>query len=327
MENSEGAPVAETAKTSNGPLLIFGQGPVIDKVTRTIPQRGLSTSGNEDVNLWSKNIALAAAKLFALGQASEITVMGGRTGGEKYKSEAELIKRYLTKEGVPEGVITTEESSQDTITNLINMINMKDSQDKVAPQIYQILAAPYHISRVKILMQLFRVPFNHVFASDEMLRFIARSNTSDLTAWNTNLLSEIEMRLDSSDNRYYQQKQGTEKRDYLDRLVTDDVFIRELLQYPESWLGRVAEIQSESRRDEILEEVEKLWPGILQQKFGINRKLNSPNEIKVRLSQIQKKPLSRQTLEQWIEENKTIGWPKEVGARLHALLEERREPY
>lgn len=56
MEISESLPVAETAKTSNGPLLIFGQGPVIDRVTRTIPQEGLSAPGSEDTNFWSKNL-------------------------------------------------------------------------------------------------------------------------------------------------------------------------------------------------------------------------------------------------------------------------------
>lgn len=323
MENSEGTPVAETAKTSNGSLLIFGQGPVIDKETRTVPQVGRSTPGNEDVNLWSKNLARAASELYKRGQIPQIIVMGGKTGGVEYKSEAELIKEYLDVEGVPENVIATEEESLDTIANLINMINMKDAQSTQGQEKYQILGSPYHISRIQILMQLFRIPFSHVFASDEVLRFVARGNKVDSSSWDTNLLTEIDARLDPNSNLYYQKQQGLEKRDYVDRLIFDDILIRELLEYPESWLGRVADITNSTRQSEILDGVEKLWPGILQSKFGINRKLDLPEEIRVKLAQIQKNPLSQEKIQEWIKQHKTVGWPKEVEARLLMLIGER----
>jgi len=322
MEVSDNVPVKETAKTSNGPLLIFGQGPVIDKATRVIPQEGLNTPGDEDINFWSKNQVLAAAELYKRGQVPEIIVMGGQTGGEQYKSEAELIKQDLITSGVPENVVTTEEKSPDTIANLIDMINIRDEQGVGDKEKYQILGSPYHISRIQILMRLFRIPFNHVFSSDEMLRFVARDNKVDASSWDTELLTEIEKRLDSSSDLYYRKKRGLEKRDYADRLIFDNILIRELLEYPESWLGRVADITNLTRQNEILEQVDKLWPEILQ-KFGINKELDSPEEIKVKLSQIKKIPLSQEKIQEWIEQNKTIGWPKEVEARLNVLIQER----
>lgn len=323
MESSKGAPIVEAIKESKGPLLIFGQGPVIDRVTRTNPQEGVSTPGKEDVNLWSKNLAKAASELYKRGQAPQIIVMGGKTGGVEYKSEAELIKQHLDAEGIPENVITTEEDSLDTVANLINLINMKDAQGLQDKEIYQILGSSYHISRIQILMQLFRIPFNHIFSSDEVLRFVARNNTDDPSLQDTKLLIEIERRLDPNSNLYYQDKQGVEKIDYADRLIHDNLWTRELLEYPESWLGRVADIKNPDKRSEILDGVEKLWPGALQSKFGINRELDSPEEIRVKLSKIKKKPLSREKIQEWIEQNKTVGWPKEVEARLLTLIGER----
>lgn len=323
MENSEDTPVAETTKTSNGPLLIFGQGPVIDRVTKTIPQRGLRTPGNEDVNFWSKNLVKAASELYKRGQVPQIIVMGGKTGGAQYKSEAEIIKQYLIAEKIPENVIVTEEDSPDTIANLINMINMKDAQGIGDKEKYQILGSPYHVSRIQILMQLFRIPFNHVFSSDEVLRFVARGNTDDPSLWDMELLAEIDMRLDPNSNLYYQKQQGLEKRKYADRLIFDDIFTRELLEYPESWLGRVADIANSTRRSKILEQVDKLWPGTLLNKFRINRELDSPEEIRVKLAKIQKNPLSQKKIQEWIEQNKTVGWPKEVETRLLTLIKER----
>ncbi len=320
MENSEGAAVAETAKTSNGPLLIFGQGPVVDRVTRTIPREG---PGNEDVNLWSKNLARAASELYKRGQASQIIVMGGKTGGVQYKSEAELIKQYLNAEGIPENVIVIEEDSPDTVANLINMINMRDAQGIGNKEEYQILGSPYHISRIQILMQLFRVPFSRVFASDEVLRFVARGNTADSSLWDMKLLTEINARLDSNSNLYYQKQRGLEKRDYADRLIFDNILTRELLEYPESWLGRVAGITDSARQSEILEQVDKLWPEILQNQFGINEEVDSPEEIREKLARIKKNPLSQEKIQDWIEQNKTVGWPKVVEERLLALIEER----
>lgn len=316
MENSEG---------TLGSLLIFGQGPVIDKATRTIPQRGLSASGNEDVNFWSKNLAKAASELYKHGQVPEIIVMGGKTGGTQYKSEAEIIKQYLNAEGIPENVIVIEEDSPDTIANLINIINMKDAQEIGDKEKYQILGSPYHVSRIQILMQLLRIPFNHVFSSDEVLRFVARENKVDASSWDTELLTEIETGLDPNSNLYYQKKQGLEKRDYVDRLIFDSLLTRELLEYPESWLGRVADVKSPAKRSEILDQVEKLWPGILQSKFGINKELDSPEEIRVKVAQIEKNPLSAEKIQEWIEQNKTIGWPKEVEARLLTLIQERHQ--
>ena len=323
MESSEGALVKETVKTSNGPLLIFGQGPVIDRVTRTIPQEGLSAPVKEDVNFWSENLAKAAAELYKHGQVPQIIVMGGKTGGKQYSSEAELIKQRLCKAGIPENIIETEENSPDTIANLINMINMKDTQGTQDKEKYQILGSPYHISRIQILMQLFKIPFNNVFSSDEVLRFVARNNTDDPSLWDTKLLTEIETRLDPDSNLYYQDKQGMERRDYADRLIHDDLWTRELLEYPESWLGRVADIKNSDMRSDILDQVERLWPEILQSKFGISRELDSPEEIQAKLSQIKKNPLSQETIQEWIKQNKTVGWPKEVEARLLTLVEER----
>lgn len=325
----EKVPGVEGYRTSNPPLLIFGQGPVIDKLTRSLAQEGVDAQGDEDVNFWSKNLALAAVQLYERGQVPEIAVMGGRTGGKQYKSEAELIKLYLKVAGVPENIVTTEEESTDTIANLINLINTRDSQGYQRGEKYQILGSPQHISRIQILMQLFKISFStgQVYSSDEVLRFAAR----DKPDWEGDPqthkdLAEVERRLDLKDNNlYYQRQQGLEKRDYADRLTFDDILSRELLEFPESWLGRAADIENSARLMEILEQVDKLWPQVLQTKFGINRELDASERIREKLAQIQKKPLSPETIKQWAEESETIGWPKEVQDRLNMLIQERRK--
>ena len=341
---------AELAKTSKGPLLIFVQGPVIDRATRNKPQEGIDPSENADVNFWSKNLTLAAAELYKRGQVTEIIVMGGKTGGEQYGSEAALIKPYLIQAGIPEDVVTTEEGSDDTIANLINLANMKDAEGIQDKEKYQVLGTPYHLSRIQILMQLLRMPFdiNAVFASDEILRFAARNSIGDISEdvltdierrlsmkgnlspegeLNPNFeqLTDVERRLSSRANSFYQGQRGLERRDYFDRSIHDDLWTRELLEYPESWLGRVAEIDSSAHRSEILKQVEELWPHVLQDRFGINRELDSPEDIQLKLTQIKKKGLSPDDIKRWIKQNQTVGWPEEVEARLNILIQKRRQ--
>lgn len=251
----------EAERSTKPPLLIFGQGPVIDSATREKASGTNTKPGEEDVNFWSKNLAEAAAILYKKGATRQIIVMGGKTGGDQYSSEAQLIAKHLLQLGIPQADIKLENQSTNTLENIVFMLNRYfDSPESFSKeQKANILAVHYHVLRVKILMELFGIPVQDAFSSDEVLRFAAR----DQEFWNNAQLQEIERRLNINNADYYQNKMGTEAKPILRRHQEDDAFIRALLEVPEYWIPYLGKIQNPSRLHTILQNVHTLFPDYL----------------------------------------------------------------
>lgn len=315
----ENPPATEIIKSSHEPLLIFGQGPVIDSKTRQIVQATNTPQGQEGINFWSKNLAAAARVLYERKVADNFIVMGGKTGGQEHASESGLIGREMKVLGIPANNIKLEEKSHDTLTNLVNFLNLYTNQDAPVDELtISILATSYHIPRLRVLMQLFAIPVKDGFVADEVLRYAARAgDVPDYEA-----VRGIEERLDMNYPQYfYSRQQGTEQRDIVDRSIKDDLWTRELLEYPAKWLPVVAEIKNDKRLRAIIEKVYTIYPKEELDRFGLNPA--DPSELlRSRLRQITYGGLESVgvNVDQWVQENKTQGWPPAIMQRLRSLL-------
>lgn len=329
--------VKERLRVPHGPLLIFGSGPVIDSKTRDLTAEGETGSAVADGTFWLHDLALAAAELYKLGAVHEIVALGGRTGGKENPSEAQLLKQEIVGYGVPEDNVKTEDYSKDTISNLINLLNMTEGSEETPP--YQILGTQFHTPRIQILMQLLRLPFKDVFKAESTLAYVAESNPANP---DNVTLNRLDRELDPNDNLslreklgrsirsgekrisfYQSQKKGIEQTDYAFKIAMEDLLIRELLEYPESWLGRIVEIKNPQKRRDILKHAEKIYPGVLS-KYGIDLDKANDNDIQSQLMKIEKHPLDNDEVVEWIKQDVTESWPKEVEDRFVLLVEERR---
>lgn len=311
----------ELEKQTLDVVLIFGQGPVIESQTRQKASEIGKEAGTEDVNFWSKTLAEAGAELYKRGQTKEIVIMGGKTGGEVYKSESDLILEYLQKFGVPKSAIKLENSSTNTLENLVNVLNQHVDNGGKYKEL-GILGTNYHLSRIRLLMQLFKIDYKTAFSAEEVLRYVARENDT----WDNPKLLELERRLDmneagrvpvsKTDSKiptYYSQKEGTEQKNVLIRGQEEDVWSRALLEVPEYWLDYLSRIDNMTRVREILAGQDSK---ILQEKFGINLDSDDDNSIKSKLAAIQR-IVPNPSL--WIEEQ----WPQKTQNELEELIERR----
>lgn len=311
--------ITEKEQLSGSTVLIFGQGPVV-------------TEPKEKANYWSEDLAQAAAILKKHDpNIQRFVIMGGKTGGSGYSSEASLIAQEMQRLGVDREAIQTEEMSNDTIENVVNFLNLFSNEGNIDEQKFSILCAPYHSPRVQVLMQLFKIPVANSFQSTEVMRYAARTAedesrpTHDSTKWNSELLQTIEDKININDPTKYSAKQsGSEKRDVSDRYIKDDLWTRELLEYPEKWLSYVGKLNNGERVRAILAQVENLYPNMLKEKYGIiipeSLDEESLSQLKTKLVAIPKSALTGDTIEQWVEDNKSRGWSKDTEAMLEKLI-------
>lgn len=328
----------EREPTPRKKVLIFGQGPVIDAETRLKAQEAhevfkeANVEGSNiraGINFWSEDISLAAVELYKLNPHQEFIVMGGQTGGKVYASEAALIKASMVEKGIPPELISTEEDSTDTIENLVNMLNMGTVD---YGKTFDVICAPYHSMRLKFLMKLYDIPFDQVFRSDAVIKYtkrreIERSESGEVRPLQE-LLDQLELRLDLNNSDYYQTQKGTENRPYVDRLITDDVLIRELIEYPEKWLSYVPKINDEEKVQRILRNAKKWYTFVddegiihdrLMERFGIDITGNLA-EVKKQLARLTHHGVEAKVWDNMKKENPLKGWDKESEYRLHIIL-------
>lgn len=310
----------EVEKTSLDSIFIFGQGPVIDVSTRERAGNVKTEKGFEDVNLWSDNLAKAASELYKRKVMREIIVMGGKTGGEEYKSEAELISWYLQKYGVPKDAIKLENRSTNTLENLVNVLNDYLDKDQGSYKDVGVLSANYHLPRIRLLMQLFHISYKNAFSAEEVVRYVAREGEK----WDSATLLEIERRLDIDAAAktphpklapgYYPQKSGTEQKGIHERAQDEDVFSKYLLEVPENWLGYLARLSNRNRMREILADQD---PNVLKEKFQID--LTDSDEV------IIKKLLEiKRLFPQDIWTLRGADWSPDTKRKLDEMIEKRK---
>jgi hypothetical protein len=282
-------------------LIIFGNGPVVDPVTREPASFSNTVPGTEDLKFWNVHMARAAWELFRRGDARLIIPMGGRTGGENYASEAELLAKDMTEFGVPPSYIKLEDESKTTSENIVNFLNLYVDVPGGVRTI-DILATHFHLGRVRMLMDLFKVPYRNAFSSEEVLRYAARDvrNFDDL---DQDLLDQVENVLDinainripwSSRDReayqsFYSRQKGVEKTDIQQLILENQVYARALRELPENWIGYVGQLNSFSRILRILDGQDQ---EMLFERFGIDPSKDSEQEIRKKLASIERKHLS-----------------------------------
>lgn len=312
-------------------LLVFGQGPVIDKNTRNQAEKAGAEPGNETVNLWGENLGRSAAILYHNGDTNKIIAVGGKTGGPAYQSEAEITRTQLVNQGVPESQVAVETSSTNTLENLVNFCNeVLDAEDTATDRKIDIMGAPYHITRMKVLMKLFAIPYNNVFSSDEMLRYTARQGENidhatlndierrlDFNAAERQPLSNVEEEMDQQNKvGYYTTKEGTEQKTIVRRTEEEEVWDRALLEIPEYSLPYFSRIKDDKRLGTILHTIEEIFPGVLAQK-DIHVGKDEYATIRGKLAGIERK---MPDVETWIAEHRAHGLPQKTVDTMQQLL-------
>lgn len=307
-------------------ILIFGQGPVLNKETRVRSNEDNTMIIEEaDINMWAKTLATSAYELYKRGQTREFIVLGGRTGGEAYLSEADMIAEEMIRHGVPPEAIQREQRSSNTLENIANVLNdYVDSKSQYRK--LGLLGSNFHIPRIKLLMEIFSIPYKGVFSAEEVMRYAAREG-EDFNEWDHGMLLEIEKRLDMADatktpvsgkdrvNLYYQNKQGEEQKNIARRGQEEDVYTRALLSVPENWLMYVGRLSNTERMLKILARQDQQ---MLKNKFGIDLAADKYDDIRQKLLAIKRIVLHP---DEWISQE----WPKETIGLLDAVIEERQK--
>lgn len=311
----------EAEKPSLDALLVFGQGPVINKDTREQAEKAQTEPGTEDVNFWSQTLAEAAAELFKRGQTREIVVMGGRTGGGQYGSEAELISKYLQEFGVPKDRIRLEDRSTNTLENITNALNAYLDKDKEQYQNLGILGTNYHISRIRLLMEMFGIDYKTVFSAEEVLRYVARFDVEgrEKEVWDQKALAEFERRLDMNEAgkvpTYYGQKLGMERNTVARRGQEEDVWSKALLEIPQYWIGYLGSLENTARIREVLTKTQD--PEILRERFGIDLASDSDETLRKKLLAIKRRLPD-------VDQSILEGWPQSTQEKLEGIVSQRR---
>jgi broad specificity phosphatase PhoE len=310
--NLEIARNLEVKKPSLDAIFIFGQGPVLKKETRIRANRNNTGITDEtDINMWAKTLATSAFELYKRGQTREFIVLGGRTGGEAYLSEADKIAGEMAKCGVPKEVIKLEQRSSNTLENIANVLNdyadSTDEYEKVG-----LLGSDFHIPRIKLISQMFGIPYKEAFSAEEVMRYAAREKEP----WDNSTLAEIERRLDMTPlpNKYYLDKIGEEKRNISRRGMEEDVYSRALLSVPENWLMYVGRLNDTERMMRILGKQDRR---MLKTKFDIDLFVDSPDDVRQKLKTIKRIVLHP---DKWGNKK----WGKNVHRKLNAYIEERQ---
>ncbi|EKD64829.1 MAG: hypothetical protein ACD_50C00290G0006 [uncultured bacterium] len=326
LAQKEATPNKEVNLSKPEVLLIFGQGPVIDNITKANASESNTQRGQEDINFWSRDLALAACILFEKGAVKNFAVMGGPTGGQSFASEAELIKREMTRNGVPEESVEVEVESTDTIRNIVNYLGLHESPgEAIDAQAYNILTTSYHSRRVNVLMKLFALNVTNSFTSSGVFRFNGRTYKGELTEdsskWDSSLLNELDARENMDDNRYYSDKKGTERRPFSDRFIKEAVWTREIMERPEIFLQYINRINNNERIEAILDITEKLWPGLLKSKYNIDRNNQGIKTIKSMLPELigEYHGISEDVISRWENDERSGNIPVEVENRLKFL--------
>lgn len=324
--------IPEVQKPSLDAILVFGQGPVINRVTREHAASDKTQPGSEDINFWSHTLAQAAIELHKRKVTQRVIVMGGRTGddpgtGLTYKAEAQIIGEDLKKASVPADL---EMSSTNTLENLVNLLNEHPGIEKSR---LGILGANQHIGRLRVLMELFDIPYQHVFSSEEVIRFAAR----DRDKWDQDTLLEIEQRLDMNaasrkplsgkdkelGKGYYRQKVGTEQKTVYRRFQEEDVWRQVLDEIPEYWIGYLGRLHDVGRARTILQKRGEEFLSEIKRRFIIDL-ADSDKELLSKLGDVKRVPPDGSS--NWgvyLEKRIVREWPDPLKKELEPIAQEK----
>jgi|GEM_PF-387613 hypothetical protein len=293
-------------------LMVFGQGPVLDKETMDKPDPNKKKVDNEAIP-WMKTIARAAGELKLADTCDKIILTGGKTGGENSKSEAELMKEILVSEyHIPENDILLEDKATNTLTNFAFTLNTMDSYAKTFDQSSKVgfLGTDFHLARIRLLAKQFGMNDFSAFSAEQIFKLIAQ-RTGD-----AELLDLINIRLNPNEDlvpddsridwpafqtlsteekseqpsrsamkapSYYEKQPGLEagSKDILSMFGGENRWTAGLIDIPEYWIGYVGQINNNERMMLILTNPKIVKPEELQ-RLGVSLQ-ESPDEIRKKL--------------------------------------------
>lgn len=261
-------------------LIVFGQGPVVNIETKMKPQADNAIVEVEAIS-WMKSISRAAGELKKAGVVKRIILTGGRTGGESYPSEAELMKKILMEEyGIPEEDIIVENKATNTLENLVYVLNAVDKNPEEHKKI-GLLGADFHLARIRLLTKLFGINNSQAFSAESIFRLIAYKSDDKLLhhlldrRLNPNDdLSYPESRLDwhkfqelATDEKtqqpsksalkaktYFEEFSGEEKKGIVVRMRGENQWTYGLLEIPAYWVGYLGYLDDEQKLRTLLSE-------------------------------------------------------------------------
>jgi hypothetical protein len=329
----------------------FGQGPVLSKepIKKIIMHETPSTNGA--LNWWGEEL-VSSGILLAEDKSRQIKVMGGNTGPEGTLSEAELIDSGITSAFLSEKrpVIDLEKGSTNTLENLVNICNEQLDTDGKGDQAVDIWGASFHLTRMKILMKLFDIPYRNVIGAKNLMEYAAIEagdeamvldiqQRHDTNAATRQPLNKTEENMDHQakergiDLGYYAQRDDSELKTIVRKQEEEDLWTRALLTIPDYSLPYLARIQNDERLMGIMRNFDTNFfpatetePSALEAR-GITVETDSPDEIREKLSSIKRDLPDEEKREAWIAEQKTgIGWPIEVEEKLQNILYPPKSP-
>ncbi len=328
-------------------LLIFGQGPVIDVDTRNKPEAVIGSEAGP--HLWLGTIAEAAKLLYhhQLSDTRNVVILGGKTGEDTYPSEAEVTIDAMIKgeNAIPAENTRGEHSSTNTLENLVNYCNeVLDNPDVPKGERTDILVAPYHMNRTKLLMHLFDIPYRNVFSSDAVLLQAAQergdehavteiTRRRDINAAARAPLSTTEQAYDEKARAngilvgYYDGQKGAEQKTIERRIQEEDLWAGALLEISDYSLPYFARIQDDDRLMRIMKNFDTKFfpaegdkPSALMER-GIDVEHDTPEAIRGKLSTITRNLHDEAKREEIIKEYTANGWPSAIEQKFTTILQ------
>ncbi len=272
----------------------FGQGPVREVETKLKPA---AVDQNVQINTWGATTGVAMGYLKWLGEYREAIFSGGKTGGEAYPSEAQLMRGGMEQVFgaiVSPEYIHTEAASTNTLKNFFFFFNKIDALLRPDRPFNKTLlvASEFHVPRIKALATLYNLHDVEVLSSEGLVRVMVHDprvdevtlrKTADYLIPNRDktkdprktILDWLEARTDphfhdversgpnqsfSSGRTHFETAQGEEAITRVRRGQNEAMFTEGLLTIPENWLGYLADIKSDRRLRGILNNIRK-WRG------------------------------------------------------------------
>lgn len=160
--------------------MAFGQGPTLEITTKLkaqdAPKAGIPTE--TEVNTWARTTGVAMGYLGLKSQYREAIWSGGKTGGENFPSEAELMRKVKNQifgvDSSPQEYDHLENASTNTLENFVKSLNMMDRFGSESRPFERMVfvCSDFHAARIKFMASLFNIHNVDVLSSEQIVRIM-----------------------------------------------------------------------------------------------------------------------------------------------------------
>jgi hypothetical protein len=166
--------------------MAFGQGPTLDIQTKKkASDVSQDPSLETEINTWGRTTAVAMGYLALKGQYREAIWSGGRTGGDKFPSEAELMQQTMYQvfgtAQIEKQYDQPESRSTNTLENFVHSLNMMDELTTESRPFQRMVfvCSDFHASRIKMMASLFNIHDVDVLSSEQIIKIMVADATLD----------------------------------------------------------------------------------------------------------------------------------------------------